>query len=491
MTFLLVLNSLSLIADCLRCDNTPTIVVFFTFYIFLFPFFYSPFFILIPKISPPNTTTQTGMFRLSANKAVRKGLVNAPKRFMGASALNGNATSPHYADFGYGANQMLPFHELMKNPIPYRWVPRRPAPPMVAGHHPELHQHQTYTEATGHFISIVPGIDYRAEAIAKEDFRSRVKGGLSYLTIVGALFAYEVFMWDGLQFLQQPVWDELTEANYRVLAHSLQWERSIQEMLKETPMSEVYQIIQDRPFYQNNPYRFNDQDLKIADSNVSYRAFEPAIANMSEDVYRKNVNYVIFYTELSEKLASITDAKQMETELSSWLLNQTKFSLQELEEIGEFAKTMSPNFALHRNSVFDKEANQIVFFEGRHWAQVEENLKAPVPSLAETLSEKTAQNVSLQLLISLCRAGPNEYLGQVFAKDHEDADSRKAVWNFLTMDVVDEDKFQKLFKLAQQVKESSDNTVATYQANAQGLALPVPVDFSVAAINHALSKASV
>jgi hypothetical protein len=256
-------------------------------------------------------------------------------------------------------------------------------------------------------------------------------------------------------------------------------------------MSEVYQIIQDRPFYQNNPYRFNDQDLKIADSNVSYRAFEPAIANMSEDVYRKNVNYVIFYTELSEKLASITDAKQMETELSSWLLNQTKFSLQELEEIGEFAKTMSPNFALHRNSVFDKEANQIVFFEGRHWAQVEENLKAPVPSLAETLSEKTAQNVSLQLLISLCRAGPNEYLGQVFAKDHEDADSRKAVWNFLTMDVVDEDKFQKLFKLAQQVKESSDNTVATYQANAQGLALPVPVDFSVAAINHALSKASV
>lgn len=434
------------------------------------------------------------MFRYVAKQARKAVVQTTQRRKMGGSALSGDAKNPHYADFGYGADQMLPFHEIAKNPIPYRWKPMKKMPLMVAGHHPELKQHQMYSQATGHGFSLVPGIDYVAEAAAKRAMRQRISGVAVYLTLLYGIFRYERFMWDGLQFPQQPIWDEMIEANYRALAYSIQWEKTAKEIQNDTPMSEIYGLILQRPFFTNNPYRFNEKELQIADDNISYRAFEPALQKLAPEEYRTRANYIMFYVELSEKLQQIAatgDFKNAEEVLSQWLFTQNKYSQEELQEIMAVASKYNDNFTFHRNAIYDKDANEVVYFSGRHWAQVEENLKPQVPSM-ESTQNGVALALAGPLLVELIKSGPvadlrNAFTFKVDGEEKAQQETRGALWNFLVMDS-DKETFNKLLTLQRQVLASSDNSLRAFQENAKGLNLPVPNGFSISAINHAIAK---
>lgn len=427
------------------------------------------------------------MFRNLSQRAGRN-VFSATKRQMGGhSPLNGEATSPHYADFGYGANQMLPFHELQKNPIPYKWTPRPTLPRIISGHHPELHQHQLFTQATGHSISIVAGFDHVGEANAKKAVADRIRGGLGYFAVLSTLVGYEIFMWGGLQFPQQPIWDELEDINTRCFAHSLQWEKSWREIQREATPAELYKIIRNRPFNTNNPYRFSETDFDIANKNISNRALEPVLQAVDADLYRKQTNYIIFYSALAAQMHRVENAKDLETELSEWLLNQTKFSAAELQEIMAFAPQWNAEFSFHKHAVFDKTTNQVIFFEGAHRATVEEAQKEAVPSLKDSGASAAAAQ---PLLAQLIKAGPQgEFNAALAVQDKDQTAQRQAVIAFVAMEPADVSKFDRLQKLAEQVLSSSDNSLETYQANAKGLNLPVPAAFTTSAINYAISKA--
>lgn len=427
------------------------------------------------------------MFRNLSQRAGRNIFTTAKRN--GGSALSGDATSPHYADFGHGANQMLPFHELAKNPIPYKWTPRAAAPEMMPGHHPSLHQHQQFTQATGHAFGMYAGPSAAQEHAKRVAVMDRVKGTLGYLSIFSCLAAYEYWMWDGLQFLQHEVWDELAVTNFKMNVHGLQWEKSWREIQRDTPVSELYQIMKNRPFFTNNPYRFSDKDMEIANKNISYRAIEPVLAAVDADLYRKQTNYIIFYSQLADKLAEVSSAKDLESELSQWLFEQTMFTAADLNEILAFAPEWNADFAFHQKAVFDPTNNQIVFFSGPHRACVEEEQKPVVESIKEQAGDKaTAFSAAQPLLVQLIKGGPTQFLKEAVMScgDVDEFKAREAVLGFMTLDVNKEQQ-AKLQKVAQQVLSSSDNSLATFQANAAGLGLPVPASFSTSAINFAIA----
>eukprot|EP00461_Guttulinopsis_vulgaris_P004638 UN04640 len=182
------------------------------------------------------------------------------------SALTGNATSPHYADFGYGPHQMLPSHEFMRYPVvakpkqmPHYYKYLVPVTPSAGT--------QTMTNPTGLAIGLQTNFKDQFAALRNYNYKSRKRGLKiwSFFFFMGLFFEFGL-MHKGFHYPQDKVWHDVSAMNLRLTAHGLQWDIVWQDF-KFLPMEEVMRFLENRPYLRKNPYIITRVEEEIVARN--------------------------------------------------------------------------------------------------------------------------------------------------------------------------------------------------------------------------------